>query len=183
MTLPSDNLVQQYRRGDIADLVDLIGVIIRDNLNSPTAAVGENLSLTTESVWLDYLGERLGLARPLVDTGTFFGFDDAGVGFDQSPFASPAARHASRIGVSDDKYRLLLQARGVFLLGGADGETVTQILDILFGNGRIEDDGTLDVTLHIPMDTDSLLQTVVTDNLNDIIPRPTGVAYTMAADL
>lgn len=183
MTLPSDILVDQYRRGDIAELVDAIGAVIRARLAAPTAAVGENLSIDADGVWLDYIGQRLGFARPLTATGEFFGFDDAGVGFDLRGFTSPAARHASRVGVGDKIYRQLLRARGVYLLGGADGETVTSILELLFERARVEDSGILDAILHIPSDADDLLQLVVNENLDSLIPRPTGVAYTMAADL
>jgi len=183
VTMPSDILIDQYRGGDVARLVDAIGARIDTRLREPLAELGEQLNLNVTDVWLDRIGQRLGLARPLVATGKFFGFDNAGVAFDQSPFSDPAARHASRIGVADRYYRRMLRARARFILGGADGETVAEILDILYDNGRIEDDGTMDVTLHIPRDADTVLQVAVAANIDEIIPRAVGVAYTVVADL
>jgi len=176
-------LVQQYQGTTLAELVDAIGEVMRVNLAESIAALGESWRLDAEGVWLDYLGQRIGLPRPLTATGDFFGFGDAGVGFDQAPFATRSTRHASQAGVADEIYRRLLLARARYITGAADGETVAAILVILYDSGRVEDDGTLVAVLHIPRGADATLHSVVQAVQDSIIPRPVGVSYTMMADL
>jgi len=179
----SDILIQQYRGGDVAELVDALGALVDARLRDAVESIEGSLDPSVGGVWLDHIGQRLGLPRPLVLAVAFFGFDDAGVGWGQAPYVSPATRHASRVGVADAIYRMLLAARGRYILGGADGETLTAVLDILYTDFRIDDPGTLDVTLHIPTDVDPTLQAAVTASMDEILPRAAGVAYTVMADL
>ena len=76
---------------------------------------------TATGVWLDYLGGRLGLERPAITDPTLddrFGFDEAGAGFDQYPFAG-AAVNEQVFPMPDEAFRCLIRARAVTVL--ADG--------------------------------------------------------------
>lgn len=183
MTTPSSNLTHQYQNGTLAVLADAIGSVLTTQLAEGIAALGESWQLGGEGIWLDYLGQRLGLTRPQTATGSFFGFDDAGVAFDQAGFVSTAARHAVSVGVADEIYRRFLLARARYITGAADGETIAAILAIIYGAGRVEDDGSLDVILHVPSSPPTVLHGAVQTYIEQIIPRPAGVSYTLMADL
>ena len=72
---------------------------------------------TAEGVWLDYIGERVGLARPSAeDYSRTFGFDDAGVGFDQGRMRDLGPVQP-RTPIGDELYRRMIKARGWLLLG------------------------------------------------------------------
>ena len=63
----------------------------------PTKFSGCNWLTMQWRVWLDYLGDRLGIERPATSDPTLdtrFGFDLAGAGFDQHPFRGDAANDA-----------------------------------------------------------------------------------------
>ena len=83
---------------------------------------------TAEGVWLDYLGTRLGLKRPATTDPALddrFGFDMAGLGFDQAPFRGDAANDAV-YPLPDAVYRKLLRARAILLLGDGTIQTFSQ---------------------------------------------------------
>ena len=78
----------------------------------------QNLN-TAEGVWLDRIGERVNLERPSLPstiTSDYFGFDSAGVSFDQQPF-TPDSALAGRVPMGDGAYRNALRARAVMLTG------------------------------------------------------------------
>ena len=75
-----------------------------------------------QGVWLDGIGERMGLRRPAtnLENFAFFGFEGSGgVGFDQAPFASAHEAFSPRVPVGDEYYLRLLRMRAEALL--ADG--------------------------------------------------------------
>ena len=69
---------------------------------------------TAEGVWLDYIGYRLGVLRPLdtISTHSYFGFGgkDRATGFDQAPLYSDDQAIIEYIGIQDNIYRALLRA-------------------------------------------------------------------------
>ena len=75
---------------------------------------------TAEGVWLNYIGRRLGMERPSIDTVvTRLGFDGGdGVGFNQAPFAT-ATGFVPQVAVSDAVYLLCLKVwAGTILTSG-----------------------------------------------------------------
>ena len=89
---------------------------------------------TAEGVWLDYIGERLGIIRPwiLITTDERFGFDDAGVGFDQARFADAISALEPRAPIGDMLFRQILKARRRLMRTGGgigDYEAAIQELD------------------------------------------------------
>lgn len=81
-----------------------------------------------KGVWLDYIGQHLGLRRPAVDSTAYtdhFGFDDAGVAWDSARYddseSLPALSPAG-----DDLYRRLIRARGWALLSMGQMDPLVQ---------------------------------------------------------
>ena len=71
-----------------------------------------------EGVWLDYLGELLGVDRPGVSDPTMdprFGFDTAGEPFDTAPFRGAAINDAI-YPLPDPVYQRMVKARAVAVL-------------------------------------------------------------------
>ena len=114
-------------RGIVTDIL----TPLRDSLHDALSRFEAMLDLdSAEGVWLDWIGARIGLPRPA--TAAFaddahFGFDSAGVGFDQAPFAGAPANDATSP-LADPLYRLLLRARRVALR--SDGTTAALIESI-----------------------------------------------------
>ena len=76
---------------------------------------------TATGVWLEFLGIRVGLRRPVTtdpERDIRFGFDSAGVGFDQAPFRG-AASPDPLFPLGDAIYRRFVKARA--LLDISDG--------------------------------------------------------------
>lgn len=70
-----------------------------------------------EGVWLDYIGDRLGLIRPQIEVPVrVFGFSPQDVGFNQGPFASLAGRATGGTQINDALYKKLLYGRAAFRL-------------------------------------------------------------------
>jgi len=154
----SRTVVHQYRDTTLAGLVDAIGGIISDDLSLATDRIDGSTSIAAAGVWLDCIGERLGLARPQTHTPV-------------------------RTGVADDIYRLLLRARAVAITSGCDALAVGAALDILYGGGWVEDRQDLTAVIHIPIDHDPALHQAVLDVRDSVIPRPAGVAYSIVVDI
>jgi len=70
---------------------------------------------TAEGVWLDYIGERLGMPRPFVtEVGDRFGFSSYQQAYDQAPYAG-SQQNADTAPMADHSYRRILQARAYAL--------------------------------------------------------------------
>ena len=96
---------------------------------------------SAEGVWLDYIGIRLGYSRPsTVDPASDqrFGFDSAGVGFDQGPFRGDVANDAS-FPLADEIYRDFLQARAVLVLGDGTYQTFAKAVRQIDPAAAIQD--------------------------------------------
>ncbi len=117
-------LIQQWRQAPrMRVLTEALLGVIDDHLVKPLSDLEARLRIeTADGVWLDGIGERMGLPRPATDLGNFafFGFDGSGgVGFDQGLFATVVEALSPRVPVGDAYYRSLLQMRSELLL--ADG--------------------------------------------------------------
>ena len=118
VTASSSLLIGQWRNAvKLKALVDKFSAVLREQIEAPLDAVmGQRRIETARGYWLDCIGRTLGLGRPSVeDTGTRFGYDSAGSGFDQAPFAG----HAGKAPLGDTAFRKLLRARAIAV--SADG--------------------------------------------------------------
>ena len=100
-------------------MVDAVGKIRDDAVRAADRFV-EMLDLDNAGgVWLDLIGKRIGLRRPSTTNPAAdvrFGYDMAGVGFDQQPFRGVPSSDAV-FPLPDAVYRSLLKARVVALVG------------------------------------------------------------------
>lgn len=125
-----------------------------------------------EGVWLDWLGERVGIGRPAVSDpsqDTRLGFDEAGIGFDQAPF--------SRVGQNDDLYpmndglyRRMIKARGRTVLGDGTLYVFEQAVREIDPSATVTDNR--DMTVDVVTADAEMLQ--LGDDLG-ALPRAAGV--------
>ena len=157
----------------LRDIVERINAIIQTELIDPVDDLEKQLSiLTATGIWLDYIGNKIKYPRPLVtvDEAIWFGFDGAGLGFDQAPFTPTGT---TTVGISDDSYRALLIIRGGQLLTDGSIPSLSASIDSAFGEGKYIDNG--DMTVDVVIDnnqTDIIIAAIVESGL---IIKPAGV--------
>ena len=142
----------------------------------------------SEGILLDWLGTRLDFPRPFVTAADaeYFGFDgtetEGGKPWDQAPFWTPQSGIENVEPIGDNTYRLMLKARARRLRGGADRETCEAVLDILFGNGYLDETDLTAPVLRVTVtDSQAVLYNLVSNrHLEAIIPKPAGVPLTLA---
>ena len=159
--------------------------ILQEEIVDPLLVLDHAISTDiSEGVLLDFLGTRLGLARPSVRSADaeYFGFDgtaaDAGRTWGQAPFFSIRAGIEEVEPVGDMNYRLLLKARARRLRGSASREVIEENLDILFGNGHLDESGT-DPVLQVSTSNLELFGLVSGSEFERVIPRPAGQTMSM----
>jgi hypothetical protein len=174
ITNNSDYIAGIAREDDkIKGLVDGITQIIQDNLIDAADAMNTQASiLTATGIWLDYWGKRLLYPRPHIPSEeiTTFGFDLAGVGFDQAPFY---AGDDVGVPITDEVYRVLLIARGGQLLTDGSIPSLNSVLFAAFGFGHYVDHGDMSLSVIFDGAVDTLTAQVIADT--DIIIKPCGV--------
>ena len=109
----TDLLIDQWRNSrTVTGLVQAFLTRVEEEVEKPLERLKEMLCIDdAEGVWLDRIGERLGLRRPQVQfSGDRFGFDGAGEAFDQAPF-SGIQEEANIVPMADTLYRKLIKAR------------------------------------------------------------------------
>lgn len=112
-------LITQYR--DSPNLKTFIGVLLAAVENKLMRATQEIERMrdidSAEGVWLDYIGERMGVTRPLINSNdSTFGFDLAGSGFNQDRIKD-SVEFDSKVLSGDEIYRKILKARSVTYTG------------------------------------------------------------------
>ena len=125
-----------------------------------------------EGVWLDYLGGRVGLRRPYTTDPAQderFGFDEAGVGFDNAPFRGDAANDAV-YSLSDSLFRRLVKARAQLVLGDGTFQTFAKAVMIIDDTAQLRD--LRDMTVRISTSNRRLLE--LADSAG-ALPRNAGV--------
>ena len=168
------NQLQALIRG----LLDVVTQHFIDPLNK----IDGHLRYTdAEGVWLDYLGQRLGCIRPEVPDTSFdrFGFDDAGVGFDQGPFHTEIDALAARVAIGDDYYRCFVEfcARG--LLSDGSRASLEEMLQCLFPTAAVEDNADGTVTVHnVSNDPRQNIAALAMPLIEDAMPA--GISVTFA---
>ena len=181
-----DLLLPQY--GESAALQtfirELIG-IVQTRIVDPLLVMERALNPDEVSgVLLDWIGQRIGLTRPYVQSAdaVYFGFEGTraagGRTFGQAPFRTRRAIIEDIEPVGDRVYRLLLKGRARGLRGGADRETIEAVLALLFGNGYL-DESTDPIEVVVTTDDDVLYGLVSESQFEHVIPRPAGRAMTM----
>ena len=121
------------------------------------AAMQNSLDLA-EGVFLDYLGQRLGLQRPIVDdiaSLEFIGFSAEDVGFDQGPFRTIDPLLGRNIGISDDYYRRILKGRVIYNFIDDSIKEYEDMYSAVFLTARIQESTTL-YTLELFVDDTGL---------------------------
>ena len=144
-------LIQQWRRAPrMKALVEELLDVVHEHLVEPLADVEGQLRIeTADGAWLDYVGERLGLARPATNLANFrfFGFDGSGaVGFEQGLFATVVEALSPRVPVGDGYYRSLLQMRSEMLLGDGSVPRLESAASRVFPGTAYEDHGDMTAT-------------------------------------
>ncbi len=129
----------------------------------------------SEGVWLEYIGIRLGIVRPSISRSSAlnigaFGFDGAGVGFDQSHY-SDVFTLEEQTPLGDQVYRNLIKARAVFDLSLGTLEDYRRALLQIENDALIVDnkDMTATQTIHN-------LGEVTLARLSGALPLPAGVS-------
>ena len=128
----SDLVIGQWESSTILrGLVDIYKDAMQDEAVVAVEAVTDmRLIEKAEGVHLDWVGRKLGLARPSTTDpaqDTRFGFDEAGVAFDQRPFFGDQ-ENAAVFPLPDATYRRMLRARAIALL--SDGTMAALIRSI-----------------------------------------------------
>ena len=167
-------LIQQWQnspriRGIVTDVI----TTARDEMMTALERVDVMRNVVTaEGIWLDYIGERLGLPRPSTADPALdrrFGFATAGEPFDVKPFRGAAANDAL-FPLPDVLYRRLVRARLVTVYGDGTFATFVRAL------GEVDSDATAtdnrDMTVSIVTNSEDLV--TLADELG-ALPRTAGV--------
>ena len=104
---------------------------------------------TAEGVFLDALGTRLGVDRPATTDPTQdvrFGFDAAGLPFDQAPFRGDAENDAV-YPLPDSLYRSLLRARAILDLGNGSIVAFNEAILALDPGASVQDRRNMNVRI------------------------------------
>ena len=123
-------------------VVSLFADLVQDELVDPLERFAELQDIDRASgAWLDRIGGRLGCARPyvVVSPGNdFWGFDEAGQGFDQHPFVTDSGVNI-RAPMTDRDYRGLLHARGFTLQSPGSAKAFRQALSAVYAGAPVDD--------------------------------------------
>jgi len=136
---------------------------------------------------LDDLGTCLGLSRPRLSDGTYFGFDgtadDGGETFGQAPMFSARGNLENSLPVGDAMMRLLLAWRALSLTGSPTYEEIGRLYRDSFPAMTVSYDSTdseVDVEFNDPASGVPELGAGVFDELQDtgsVFPEKTGIDY------
>ena len=138
LTRNGDLLISRYQQRPS-------GRIIRNMLATLQELMGDPVNLLTndldeaQGAALDNIGLRMGFTRPPIiatDIPTF-GYQQASAGYGRGVYATSRVGEAANLPVGpmpDAPYRSMLKARGVFLRGLADRDTIELALTRCFGS-------------------------------------------------
>lgn len=172
----AETLVSQWRQSPrLQSLVRQILDLAETDLLAPLRQMESQRTLSTaRGQWLDWLGERMGQARPAITTGhPVFGFSLDDTGWDQAPFATLDVQQAAQSPAGDPTYRDLLMARSVALLSRAtEGDLSDETGEV--GTQTLVRWGSKAMTMVI---TGRIAQV-----FSRYLPAPAGVALTVEPD-
>ena len=179
ITASTDLLIGQWR--EATKLNRLIEVLL-DIYNRENIIPRQRLEMmrnvdTAVGVWLDYIGERLGVQRPAITASVYqdtFGFDRAGVGFDQARFGD-IEELEFKTPMGDSDFRRMVKARGHYVTSsGLLGEFVEAAREI-DSTATVTDN--LDMTATVTTARARLMELALEYNC---LPKPVGVRVTIA---
>ena len=180
-----DLVISQY--AESTRLTSLLGGILevfQAELVDPLHQLPDLAILALASgIWLDYLGERLGLTRPyrLSTDLRYFGFGDASDrgSFDEAVFRSTAPDLSNQVQIGDNWYRSLLKGRALTLRLGDSVPDIERVCAVVFdGGGYVsEDTANLAITIHV---TDSREGFVSVAENAGVLPSPAGIAISIS---
>ena len=141
-----DLLIQQWREAPrMRALAEALLGLVDDQIVKPLAELERMASIDTASgVWLDRIGERLGIRRPATDLGDFdyLGLSGSGeVGFDQGLFDTVNETLSPRLPVADALYRRLLMMRARVLMSDGSASDLEGSASRVFPVTRYRDNG------------------------------------------
>lgn len=146
-----DRLIQQWDGAPrLRALAQLWLDTLRSEIDEPLAALQRQRSLeTAEGVFLDRLGDLLGCPRPAVaaDADDLFGFQGAGVPFDQGRLKDERGFGDPVEPIADPLYRRLLRARRNTILGDGSVQALREAAAEIDSGASVEDG--LDMTVTI----------------------------------
>lgn len=188
-----DLLITQWRANTtegqlMRDLIDELLALVREQVVDVLQVLESSTKLATaEGIFLDYIGDRLGLKRPLTTdasvTGARLGYmgRDGAVGFDQAPMHSSDPALATRSAVGDEYYRAMLSARALALVGSGNAEDVDDACGKLFtGGADVSTSGAAAATIDATDTRGADYTTAVTPLLAALVGLSAGVTPTLS---
>ena len=175
-------LAIQYQNTNVQSLLTNVSQVQETELVNPLSGFESKLDLsTTDGIWLDYWGYRLGIfLRPILSVLRFpyFGFKDSGaVAFDQAAFFSVGNEEG--LPMTDTEYREILKNKVQQLITDCSAENIRAILLINFEQVIVVDNQNMTVTITIQTvrpynDVKALID-------NGIVPKAAAVGYDVQA--
>ena len=178
-----DLLISQWRGApNLRALVGIWSDVVDEEVAQPRATLDRMRSLDTAvGVYLDYLGERLGVPRPQVQSSSevLARFDQTGTGFEHGRFASLAQLEALEP-LDDARYRALLKARAEYdeRSGSCTLDVMTRAAQHVDAQAVVTDNYNMTVTV-----TTSLTADMQRARDTGALPRPAGVGVTVTQTL
>lgn len=130
-----ENLLDQWRDTEVEQILELQLAYRHQRYGGVLLELMNQYHLeSAEGVWLDYLGDWIGLRRPQQpQQSRVFGFAPQDVGFNQGPFANLGG--STFLGSAhDDLYRKLLWGRTYFLLSNGSLIDHNEIVAAIFSD-------------------------------------------------
>ena len=170
----ADLLITQWRNQPrMRGTVEIWLEVAQEELLDALSDLRDATSLEhAKGVWLDYLGERLGVRRPWTTrsaTDPSFGFDDAGVGFDQGVMHDE--RGILPTGpIGDNLFLKLLRARVFTLLSLGTIDDMRWAVEVIDPSASVRDNHDMSFDLYTSMSYEIGLA-----DSYGCLPRPSGV--------
>ena len=142
---------------------------IRDSIDE--LAIGRTLA-AAKGVWLDWIGDRIGLPRPHAGSPADdprFGFDNAGFGFDTVPFRGEPINDAT-FPLPDAAYRRLLAARLVAVRSDATLRSIERAIRLVDPGATVQDQR--DMSIRVVTEQRGLVELA---DASGCLPCPAGV--------
>lgn len=172
----TDLLVGQWRNA--VNMKAMLDAFIEEMGEEVFAALNElyknRVIVTAEGIWLDFIGERLGIDRPWASQGGIdlrWGFEGIGVGFDQRPFKG-AAENDETFPLPDIVYRKILYARAISIITRGTKKDFEDAAEFFDPNVVVIDN--FDMTITVVTDQSFFWQFELADKLK-ALPRVGGV--------
>ena len=177
-----DLLIQQWRdQPNLRAVVNIWLQVYIENIERAHIRLEQMRNIDqAEGVWLDFIGERLGIFRPSVDstiTSLPFGFaradgtDASGLGWDQSPFGEASVSLDNREKLGDAAFRRLVKARGWYVWSLGNLDTFIQAVREIDSVSDITDNR--DMTITVETGNKPLMDTAL---LLECLPNPAAVS-------